>query len=109
MPKDDDEPDLMAYAPDGWPVAALSTAPVADADAGLTKTDLIEAQADADDLHRYFHPGARLGVSREAIARTLADKLWCGATFDDGTNSEREAFLNAADAILALAAEGPKE
>jgi hypothetical protein len=45
-------------------------------------------------------PPQAVDAERERIARILADKLWCGATFDDGTESEREAFLGAAAAVL---------
>lgn len=39
---------------------------------------------------------------REAIARKLAEVLWSGATFDNSQPHEREAFLKAADAAIAL-------
>lgn len=45
--------------------------------------------------------------TREQIARTLAQHLWCGATYDDATEAEKDAFVNAADAVLALTSTDP--
>ncbi len=41
-------------------------------------------------------------VDRIAVARVMADHLWCGAKFDDAYETEQQAFLIAADAIRAL-------
>jgi hypothetical protein len=40
-------------------------------------------------------------LNREQIARTIAEHMWCGATYDDATEAEKDAFVNAADAVLA--------
>lgn len=53
-------------------------------------------------LEEVFTVPAATLPSREQVARTLALHLYNGASYDDCTEAEKDTFVNAADAVLAL-------